>query len=89
MPTSWATLVVLPRALLTARICQLYPNAAPSTIVAKFFPSTTSGESPLPADGADRPGLASACALEAHRPWTAEHDSPGLEPKGELRRVNR
>ncbi|KAL1407225.1 polynucleotide adenylyltransferase [Vanrija albida] len=25
-------------ALLTARICQLYPNAAPSTIVAKFFP---------------------------------------------------
>lgn len=25
-------------ALLTARICQLYPNAAPSTIVSKFFP---------------------------------------------------
>jgi poly(A) polymerase len=25
-------------ALLTARICQLYPRAAPSTIVAKFFP---------------------------------------------------
>lgn len=25
-------------ALLTARICQLYPNAAPSTVVSKFFP---------------------------------------------------
>ena len=25
-------------ALLTARICQLYPNAAPSTIVSKFVP---------------------------------------------------
>lgn len=25
-------------ALLTARICQLYPRAAPSTIVSKFFP---------------------------------------------------
>ncbi len=25
-------------ALLTARICQLYPTAAPATIVGKFFP---------------------------------------------------
>jgi poly(A) polymerase len=25
-------------ALLTARICQLYPQSAPSTIVSKFFP---------------------------------------------------
>jgi poly(A) polymerase len=48
MPTSWATLVVLPGRSSLPVSASCTPTLAPSTIVAKFFPSTTSGESPLP-----------------------------------------
>eukprot|EP01113_Clastostelium_recurvatum_P030799 TRINITY_DN3779_c0_g1_i5.p1 TRINITY_DN3779_c0_g1~~TRINITY_DN3779_c0_g1_i5.p1 ORF type:complete len:778 (-),score=207.32 TRINITY_DN3779_c0_g1_i5:190-2523(-) len=65
-------------AILTARICQLYPNAAPSTLVTRFFRVLEQWKWPNPvllnqiSDGPSGPG-------GPHKPW-----NPKINPKDRM-----
>lgn len=65
-------------AILTARICQLYPNAAPSTLVTRFFRVLEQWKWPNPvllnpiSDGPSGPG-------GPHKPW-----NPKVNPKDRM-----